>query len=118
MAVKQLRNPNVPVLTFEIGATKYEVLVAGPKDFITCAHNPKHNWSPNSLIVREYHVNGLREVEHDLHDPSTWGWIGRLMATGQGMGLKQTTPTDMDIAGFPTSTFAADAFRVSSINDA
>jgi hypothetical protein len=63
-----VRDPNVPVLVFEIGDTKYEILIAGPKDYITRASNPKHSWTPNSMIVREWN-HGLHEVDRQLNRP-------------------------------------------------
>ena len=73
------RDPNVPVLAFEIDGRKYEILVAGPDERITCAHNKRYRWSPNSIIIRETDAAGLREHEHDLHSATVWGWLGRLL---------------------------------------
>lgn len=96
-AKKPKRDPNIPVLVFKLGITTYEILIAGSKEYITCAHNPKRNWSDNSLIVRRYDY-GLEEIEYDLHDASTWGWFGRLMANPEGeIGkIKLLTPTDKE----------------------
>lgn len=95
---KAQRDPNVPVLAFKIGTTLYEILIAGPKDYIQCAYNPKHSWSPNSLIVRRF-AQGVTETEYDLHDAGTWGWIGRLMAdpTGNIGTIEQLTSTDVQM---------------------
>ena len=73
------RDPNIPVLAFEIAGRKYEILVAGPDELITCAHNKNHRWTPNSIITRETAAFGMREHEQDLHSLEFWGWLGRLL---------------------------------------
>lgn len=105
--VKAKRDPNIPVLAFTLAGTHadgttystlYEILVAGKGEYITCAYNPKHQWSECCLIVRQFQ-HGVRETEYDLYDAGTWGWIGRLIANPlPGCTVTMHTPTDNQLA--------------------
>jgi hypothetical protein len=76
------RDPDMPVLTFKINDTRYEILVAGYDDSIT---------------VRTTEPGGFcHEVEHDHGDLRLWGWIGRLMAD-RTITVIQTSPNDLEL---------------------
>jgi hypothetical protein len=75
-----IRNPNIPIMAWAVGTTLHEVLIAGPSEYINMAHKSHGQWSPNSIITRQYGVNGLHEVEYNLHDVGTWGWLGRYIS--------------------------------------
>jgi hypothetical protein len=99
MAAKKnlfVRNPNIPVMAWMIGGTLHEVLIAGPGEYINMVHKSHGQWSPNSLITREYN-QGVREVEHDLSDVGTWGWLGRYINGSIPRDVENATPHKGDI---------------------
>ncbi|MEI8195710.1 MAG: hypothetical protein WCI73_07365, partial [Phycisphaerae bacterium] len=74
-----VRNPNIPVLSFQGGDARHDILIAGPKDFIDVKFKSHGCWSPNSIIHRSLAPDGLHETEYLPYDPNFCGWIGRLI---------------------------------------
>ena len=89
------RDPNIPVLSFKRRNMQFDILFAGPGEFIDTQYKGagRGTWTPNSIVVRERGPLGFRELEQHPYDPDFWNWIGVLIADRDNPTTINTPPT-------------------------
>ncbi len=95
------RDANLPIASWSIGDTTYEIRYTGPNEFCQAIYNPKHSWGGKtpSLIITSHGPNGCKDEELDPYNPGFWGWMVRLITDGSmdRTNWKALSKTDSDL---------------------